>query len=268
MPSIDLIQHNNNAWDHQSKQNSPWSQPVSSEEIAAARQGNWKIHLTPSPLPRQWLGHIHAKNILCLASAGGQQAPILAAAGAQVTVFDLSAEQLAKDKMVATRDGLVLQLEQGDMQDLSRFADASFDLIIHPISNQYVPDIETVWKECHRVLNVGGALLSSFFNPAIFIADRDPSYAAQGLIKPRYRLPYADLSDLDPTALQQKIEQQHAMIFGHSLLSQIQGQLQTGLVLADYFEEMQPQPRFEIEKYIPSFIATRSIKLAESALKI
>lgn len=263
MPSIDLIAHNNTAWDQQSKQNSPWSQPVSSEQVAAARQGEWQIHLTPSPLPHKWLGNIQGKNILCLASAGGQQAPILAAAGAKVTVFDLSAEQLAKDKMVATRDDLVLQLEQGDMQDLSRFAHASFDLIIHPISNQYVPDIERVWKECHRVLKAGGALLSSFFNPVIFIADRDPSYAEQGLIKPCYKLPYADINDLEPAALQHKIEQQQAMIFGHSLLSQIQGQLQTGLVLADYFEEMQPYPRFEIEKYIPSFIATRSIKLNE-----
>ncbi|MDQ8934500.1 class I SAM-dependent methyltransferase [Acinetobacter rudis] len=261
MPSIDLITHNNQAWDQQAKQNSPWSQPVSSELIASARKGDWRIHLTPTPLPQKWLGNIQEKHILCLASAGGQQAPILAAAGAHVTVFDLSAEQLAKDEMVAKRDGLHLKLEQGDMQDLSRFANASFDLIIHPISNQYVPDIETVWKECHRVLKINGTLLASFFNPAIFIADRNPCYAEQGLIKPRYKLPYADLYDLPADELKQKFEQQQAMIFGHSLLNQIQGQLQTGLVLVDYFEEIQPTPRFEIEKYLPSFIATRSQKL-------
>src|SRR5258708_23879626 len=46
--------------------------------------------------------------ILCLASGGGQQGPILAAAGAQVTVFDASAGQLAQDRYVAEREGLAL----------------------------------------------------------------------------------------------------------------------------------------------------------------
>lgn len=260
---FDLIAHNHDAWNQQARQDSPWSQPVNSAQVNAARQGDWTIHLTPSALPHTWLGNVTGKRILCLASAGGQQAPILAAAGAQVTVFDLSTEQLAKDAMVAQRDGLVLQLEQGNMQNLSRFADASFDLIIHPISNQYVADIQPVWNECYRILAPEGALLSSFFNPAIFIADRDPRYAEQGLIKPRYQLPYADLYSLDADELKRKQAQGQALVFGHSLLSQIQGQLATGLLLADYFEEMQPHPRFEIEKYLPSFIATRSIKLAE-----
>ena len=97
-----------------------------------------------------------------LGLGGGQQAPILAAAGACVTVFDASDLQLQQDRMVAQRDGLEMQMVQGDMRDLSVFADASFDLVFHPISNLYVPDIQPVWRECFRVLRSGGTLLSSF----------------------------------------------------------------------------------------------------------
>ncbi|MDQ0256328.1 2-polyprenyl-3-methyl-5-hydroxy-6-metoxy-1,4-benzoquinol methylase [Evansella vedderi] len=47
--------------------------------------------------------------ILCLPSGGGQQGPILAAAGADVTVIDISKKQLEQDGKVAKRDGLTLK---------------------------------------------------------------------------------------------------------------------------------------------------------------
>ncbi|AIY42424.1 Methyltransferase [Collimonas arenae] len=257
---FNLLAHNAAAWDLQALSDSPWSQPVGSDVITAAREGQWQIHLTPSPLPADWLGDICGKRILCLASAGGQQAPVLAAAGADVTVFDLSREQLEKDLAVAHRDGLSLDIVQGDMRDLSHFSDATFDLIFHPISNQYVPDIQPVWKECFRVLRYGGELLVSFFNPAVFIADRDPVYAAQGLVRPRFSVPYSDLEDLDSVALAAKQMRREAMVFGHSLASQIGGQLAAGFALTGFLEEIHPNPRFEIEKFMPSFIATRAMK--------
>ncbi|MDO1585445.1 class I SAM-dependent methyltransferase [Rhizobium oryzicola] len=262
VPKIfDVKHHNSVAWDFQSQQDGPWSRPVSRECIAAARKGDWRVHLTPSPLPHDWLGDITNKDILCLASAGGQQAPVLAAAGANVTVFDLSGEQLHKDEMVARRDGLPLVVAQGDMCDLSRFVDASFHLVLHPISNQYVCDIQPVWNECYRVLRKGGALLSSFFNPAVFISDRDPHFTEQGLIRPRFPTPYSDIRDLDEAEIEAKLARREPLIFGHDMQSQIGGQLAAGFMLAGFLEEMHPNPRFEIEKFIPSFIATRSIKL-------
>ncbi|WP_328824180.1 class I SAM-dependent methyltransferase [Pseudomonas arcuscaelestis] len=84
---------------------------------------------------------MQGKRILCLAGSGGQQAPVLAAAGADVVVVDASQDQLALDEMVAKRDNLSLRTVLGDMQDLSAFNDESFDLIFHPISNLYVSNI-------------------------------------------------------------------------------------------------------------------------------
>lgn len=131
---MDIVKHNEVAWNNQSEQGqSPWVQPVSPAEINAAKAGTWQVFLTPNkPVPRHWFGDIAGIDLLGLASGGGQQTPIFAAAGAKVTSFDNSPAQLAKDRMVAERDGLYMTYEQGDMADLSRFDDHSFDLIFHP----------------------------------------------------------------------------------------------------------------------------------------
>lgn len=257
---VDVFNHNRMAWDRQAEQQCAWSQPVGAEEVAAARNGNWQVRLTPNRLPAGWLDHVQGLRILCLASGGGQQAPILAAAGAQVTVFDASEMQLQQDRMVAQRDDLDLVVLQGDMRDLSIFADASFDLVFHPISNLYVSDIDPVWRECCRVLRRGGTLLSSFYNPVVFVGDRDPRHAEQGLIYPRFPLPYSDLEHLDPEALNDKQLRGEPLVFGHSLTRQIGGQLEAGFVLTGFYEDWQPDPRFVIDRFLPTFLATRALK--------
>lgn len=257
---IDVLAHNRAVWDRQAEQQCEWSRPVSSELIEAAKQGRWELHLSPRPLPRTWLGDVRGKRILCLASAGGQQAPVLAAAGAHVTVFDISEKQLEQDRMVAERDGLTLMTVQGDMGDLSAFSSAHFDVIFHPISNIYVPDVNPVWQECYRVLKPTGSLLASFYNPVVFIGDRDPTYAERGFIRPRYHLPYSDLADLDSEALKKKRDSGEALVFGHSLTDLIGGQTKAGFVIGDFYEDEQPKPRFLIDRFMPTFIATRAIR--------
>lgn len=257
---IDVFSHNRASWNRQAAQQCEWSQPVSAEEIAAARQGRWQVRLTPNAMPAGWLDDVAGLHILCLASGGGQQAPVLAAAGALVTVFDASDLQLQQDRMVAQRDGLALNVVQGDMRDLSVFADASFDLVFHPISNLYVPDVRPVWRECFRVLRRGGILLSSFYNPIVFVGDRDPAYAEQGLIRPQFSLPYSDLAQLDKATLADKQQRGEALVFGHSLEQQIGGQLEAGFVLTGFHEDRQPHPRFVIDRYVPTFLATRARK--------
>src|ERR1700722_15880908 len=132
-------------WDRRVEEQDVWTLPVSPEEIGRARLGDWTVVLTPNrPVPRVWFGEVADKDILCLASGGGQQGPILAAAGARVVVFDASANQLAQDEAVARREGLGLATRQGFMHDLSAFADGRFDVIFHPVSNCYAPEVEPV----------------------------------------------------------------------------------------------------------------------------
>ncbi len=141
---MDVIEHNREAWDRESRQNGKWCSPVTPEVIQAARKGSWSVVLTPStPVPPDWFGDIRGKQVLCLASGGGQQAPVLAAAGAHVTSFDLSAEQLAKDEQLAVREGLSLSCVQGNMSDLSQLATESFDLVFHPCQTY---SLLTCWR--------------------------------------------------------------------------------------------------------------------------
>lgn len=115
-----IAEHNRRAWNRQAREGCRWSIPASSDEIANARSGSPRILLTPdTPVPRGWLGELGGRRVLCLASAGGQQAPLLAAADAHVTSFDLSEEQLALDQRVADREGLSLPLVQGDIRDVA-----------------------------------------------------------------------------------------------------------------------------------------------------
>ena len=129
---MNILQYNRKAWDTAVARGSEWTVPVGEEVIAAARCGEWRIILTPTrPVPRDWFpSDLTGVDVLCLASGGGQQGPVLAAAGATVTVFDNSPAQLAQDRLVAEREGLNLRTVEGDMAGLSAFDDATFDLIV------------------------------------------------------------------------------------------------------------------------------------------
>ena len=104
--ALDIHAYNSAAWDKAVERQSEWTVPVEPAAIAAARRGEWQIVLTPTkPVPRAWFPPLEGAGVLCLASGGGQQGPILAAAGARVTVFDNSPQQLAQDRYVARARG-------------------------------------------------------------------------------------------------------------------------------------------------------------------
>ncbi|MDR2234966.1 MAG: class I SAM-dependent methyltransferase [Chryseobacterium sp.] len=175
--------------------------------------------------------------------------------------FRYFGEQLKQDEMVAQRDRLTLETVQGDMRNLGTFEDESFDIVFHPISNHYVEDVNPVWREAFRVLKKGGFLLSSFFNPVVFVGGRNPEDQENGMIRPTYQLPYSDLKDLDQAQIERKLANNEAFVFGHTLSDLIGGQLRAGFIISDYTEEMQPHPRFLLDQYVPAFMATKAIKL-------
>ncbi len=254
---IDVLEYNRRAWNAAVKHGSQWTVPVSPAEVAAARAGDWRIILTPTkPIPRAWFPPLHNCAVLCLASGGGQQAPILAAAGARVTVLDNSPSQLAQDRLVAKREGLEIVTVQGDMADLSCFADFSFDLIVHPVSNLFAPDVRPVWCECFRVLRNGGALLAGFCNPAQYIFDQ--WLADEGELIVKYPLPYSDIASLSAADRQRLLDDEQPLEFSHSLEEQIGGQLEAGFVLTGFYEDR--WPGHAIDDYMPTFIATKSVK--------
>ena len=77
---------------------------------------------------------------------------------------------------------------------------------------------------------------------------------------PRYRLPYADTRDLSADQRDAKIARGEALVFGHSLSDQIAGQIDAGFGIAGFLEHDQPVPRFVMERFLPTFIATLAVK--------
>lgn len=263
---MDPLQHNRRAWNRQSAAGGPWCTPVDAATVKRARAGDWRIILTPVlPVPAAWLGDVRNRDVLCLASGGGQQAPLIAAAGARVTSFDLSEEQLEKDAAVARREGLEIRCLRGDMADLSALGDASFDLIVHPCSNAFVPDVRPVWKECHRVLRDRGVLLTGFVNPAASLFDHDEADAS-GTLVVRHALPYADTESLDEAALRRKLDRGEPLEFSHSLDEQIGGQLEAGFVLTGFYEDRWLDDSWVFARHSPVAMATRSVKTRRDGL--
>jgi SAM-dependent methyltransferase len=231
---MDIRAHNRNAWNGYVKSGNRWTVPVSAQDIAEAKKGNWKIYLTPNiAVPQEWFPKIAGSDVLCLASGGGQQGPLMSAAGAHVTVLDNSPSQLQQDRYVAKRENLPLR------------------------TVEVVPNPHPVWQEAFRVLRPGGVLLSGFMNPVLYLFD-DERYEKIGKFEVVYSIPYSDLSSQDEAIRKRRIEEGQALEFGHTLEDQIGGQLEAGFVLTGFYEDRDPD--IPLSKYTPVCIATRALK--------
>ncbi len=252
-------EYNSKVWDKKVQEGVVYTKPVSHELIDESKRGNWEITVTTQrSVPRHWFPQsLSGINVLCLASGGGQQGPILAAAGAVVTVVDISEKQLEQDALVAKREGLQLTTMKGDMTDLSFLEDSTFDLIVHPVSNVFVENILPVWKEAFRVLKEGGTLISGFTNPLLYLFDDDKE--EKGILDVTNSIPYSPLDQLSEDELQVCKESNQALEFGHTLEDQIQGQIDAGFLLAGFYEDDFGGSRL-IDQYSKTFIATKAIK--------
>jgi SAM-dependent methyltransferase len=255
--SFDPVAHNRAAWDREVGNDNEWTRPVGPEVIARARAGDWSVVLIGyEPVPRDWFpADLAGVAVLCLASGGGQQGPVLSAAGAAVTVFDNSARQLGRDEEVAARERLAVRTVLGDMRDLSAFPDASFDVVFNPVSNVFCPDLAPVWRESFRVLRPGGILMAGFMNPDIFIFDIT-ALEERGELVARHPLPFTTL-DL-PDAERQRTYGDGPIEYSHSLAEQVGGQLAAGFTLTHLTEA--PHHADATARYMPGYIATRAIK--------
>ncbi|MCO6511649.1 MAG: class I SAM-dependent methyltransferase [Aridibacter famidurans] len=259
---MDIVKYNSEAWDKEVESGeNPWTLPVGPEVIEDAKNGRFRLVLTPNiPVPRDWYpGSFEGIDVLCLASGGGQQAPVFAALGANVTTLDNSAGQLEMDRLVAEREGLEIRLEKGDAADLSRFESGSFDLIFHPVSNCFFPEIQPVWNEAYRVLRPGGSLLSGFHNGFLYIFDLFKA-DDDGILEVRHTLPYSDTEQLTEEELERMKRENQPLEFGHTLDQQIGGQIRAGFVITGFFEDYFSDEATPLNKYCPIFAATRATK--------
>lgn len=244
----DINKETINRW---AKEGWQWAQPISHEEYIAAAQGHWDIVLTPlKHVPKDWFGDLKGKKVLGLASGGGQQMPILTAAGAICTVMDYSDKQLETERMVAKREGYDIEIIEADMTKRFPFADETFDFVVHPVSNCYIEDVEYVFKEAYRVLKKGGVMLSGLGNEINYIVDNDEREII-------WEMPFNPLKDEKAMAFMQ--EEQCGVQFSHDMSEQIGGQLRAGFRLVDLYEDTNGEGRLH-DLNIKTYIATKSVK--------
>ncbi len=256
---MNLLEHNRIAWNNEVKKGNQWTIPISEEQIQEAKKGIIKIVLTPfKTVPEEWIGNIVNKNVLCLASGGGQQGPILAAAGANVTVFDNSDKQLEQDKKIAVKYNLNIKTVKGNMQDLSIFSDDTFDLIIHPVSNCFIDDILPVWREAYRVLKKNGRLLSGFNNPIMYMINWEKAEKTRKCVI-ETAIPYSDLKSLSDAKKKEYTENMAPFEFGHSLTDQINGQIEAGFSISGFYEDKGEEL---LDEFTNAFIVTRADKVS------
>ncbi len=262
---MDFLAHNNQAWELESKGGSAWSSIVPEEDIRAAREGRYQFSMSPdgTPIPGSWLRPIRDAELLCLAGGGGQQGPLLSAMGAKVTVFDFSLNQLHLEELAMEKYGLAYATCQGDMRDLSRFPEGTFDLVVNPASNLFIEDLSKLWTECFRVLKPGGKLLSSSMNPIVFAFGRDElDVNANPTLK--YPVPYSDIANLTKKELDAKIASNQLLEFGHSLDQIIGEQIAAGFALVG-FQEGYWGKRFDVkaDHMFPQYLITCAEKRTE-----
>jgi len=140
----------------------------------AYREGRTSVLPKPycdDPIDRMMMGDVKGKKVLCLAGGGGQQSAVFSLLGADVTVLDLSPEQLDNDRKVAQHYGYEVTTIQGDMRDLSMLPVEFFDRVYQPISTLFVPNLREVYVGVARVLKHGGLYSADYSVPLLQMAE-------------------------------------------------------------------------------------------------
>jgi ubiquinone/menaquinone biosynthesis C-methylase UbiE len=209
---------------------------------------------------RGWLGaSVAGQRVLCLAGGGGFESVLLATAGAEVTVVDLSPAMLEQDRRVAAERGVPLRLIEGSMDDLSMLGDASFDVVMQPVSTCYVPDIARVYREVARVTAPGGLYLSQHKQPSSLQTSEAP-----GLHGYFVTTPYYHAGPLPPVLGQYAHRENGAVEFLHRWETLIGELCHSGFVIEDLAEPRHADPTAppgslgHRSQFVPPYVAIKA----------
>lgn len=106
--------------------------------------------------------------VLDVACGTGNLAIPAAKAGALVTGADIAPNLLEKARVRAKREGLNVQFDEGDAEQLP-YPDASFDLIVSMFGAMFAPRPERVSAELVRVCRPGEQIVMANWTPRGFI---------------------------------------------------------------------------------------------------
>lgn len=236
------------AW--KDKFNFYWMIPFSHEEFESIKNGMNLLTVTPNKkVPYEWYSDCKGKKVLGVAAGGGQQMAVFSALGAQCTLLDISNEQIESDLLVSRREGYAINVVKGDMTERLPFDDESFDIVINPISNHYIRDLQPFFDEIYRVLKKGGIFIAGMENEIYWAVTPNTN-------KLEIKLPVDPLADKE--LYDDLIRRGYALQFSHTTSEQIGCQLKAGFVLKDLYDDTEEGVFSELN--IPTSIATCSEK--------
>jgi len=263
MPDPEYLRINRQVYDRMSAGGDPLCRPATEDELA-------------DPLrtvdPAGWLGSsIAGATLLCLAAGGGRQSSLYAAAGANVTVVDLSSAMLELDRRVAAQRGHSIRLFEASMENLPMLRDAEFDLVIHPVSTCYVPRVAPVFAEVARVTRPGGLYISQHKQPTSLQASDEPSPSGYPIVHAYYRQTPLPAAARKTTAAQ-RLREAGAVEYLHRWEELIGGICRAGFLIEDVSEPLHakadaPRGSFaERAKFIPPYVRIKALRAGKPAL--
>ena len=152
--------------------------------------------------------------------------------------------------MVAQREGYEIEIIRADMTKPLPFADETFDLIFHPVSNCYVEEVKPIFKECARILKHGGVLLCGLDNGVNYLVNEDETAIVN-------TMPFNPLKNEEQR--KQLEEDDCGIQFSHTVEEQIGGQLEAGLMITHIYGDTNGVGRLH-EMNIECYFATRAVK--------
>lgn len=102
--------------------------------------------------------------LLDVGCGAGQLTLPAARKGIQVTGLDLAANLVQQARTRAAAEGLTIQIDEGDAEDLP-YPDASFDAVMSLIGSMFAPRPELVASEMLRVCKPGGNIIMGNWTP-------------------------------------------------------------------------------------------------------
>lgn len=253
------LQHNRGAWDRIAGEGHVLAQPALDDELADPLRvvdgGGWLG------------GNIQGLNVLCLAAGGGRHGPLYAAAGANVTVVDLSPAMLELDRQVASERKLNIRTLETSMDELPALQADEFDLVIHPVSTCYLPNLAKLFPEVARVTRPGGLYISQHKQPTNLQASletRTGNYVIEH--------PYYDTSPVPAARAPSKLREPDTREFAHSWEAILGGICRSGFVIEDLTEPLHAKPdspngSFHHRcSYIPPYVRLKARRAGNKSL--
>ncbi len=248
---MNLFEQNRTAWDRMARAGHALATPAKEEDLRDPLKCVDEIG---------WLGKsIAGLQVLCLGAGGGRHSALYSAAGAVVTIVDISPSMLELDRQVARERKFDVRLIEASMTSMPMLHDREFDLVVHPVSTCYVDDLQAVFREVARVLRPGGLYISQHKQPMNLQASLEPTHG-------RYTIEQPYIGNLAATApaTPSRLREVGTREIIHSLQALLGGMCRAGFSIEDLTEPMhgkldQPPGSFGHRcAFIPPYIRVKA----------